>query len=101
MAHAETDTTLLFATRISRLFAYGFLSIILALYLEEVGLSEEEIGILLTLTLIGDAGLSLAITTTADRLGRRRMLVLGAFLMALAGAVFAFTGRPWLSRTWR
>ena len=96
MTQARTDTALLFSTRVSRLCAYGFLSVVLALYLEEVGLSEAQIGLLLTLTLVGDAVLSLAITTSADRLGRRRMLVLGAGMMTLAGAVFAFTRTPWL-----
>ncbi|HEX9077336.1 MAG TPA: MFS transporter, partial [Anaerolineae bacterium] len=85
------DGRLLFGTRIVRLFAYGFLSVVLALYLVQVGLTETEIGTILTLTLIGDAGISLWITTTADRLGRRRMLVLGAVLMLGAGVVFAFT----------
>src|SRR5512142_3337862 len=87
----DFDGRLLFGTRIVRLFAYGFLSVVLALYLVQVGLTETEIGTLLTLTLIGDAGISLWITTTADRLGRRRMLVLGALLMLGAGVVFAFT----------
>jgi hypothetical protein len=45
----------LFSTRIIRLFCYGFLSVILALYLEQVGLIEQQIGLLFTLTLVGDA----------------------------------------------
>ena len=65
------DVRLLFATRILRLFAYGFLSVILLLYLAEIGLSDSRIGLLLTLTLVGDTVISLGITTTADRLGRR------------------------------
>jgi MFS family permease len=96
MVRAQADTRLLFATRITRLFGYGFLSIVLALYLDEIGLTEAEIGLLLTLTLVGDAVLSLGLTTSADRLGRRRMLVLGASLMALAGIAFASTRNPWL-----
>ncbi|MCU0962571.1 MAG: MFS transporter [Pirellulaceae bacterium] len=83
------DGWLLFATRCVRLFAYGLLSIVLVLYLAEVGLSDAEIGLLLTLTLLGDTAISLWLTTTADRIGRRRMLVLGALLMVLAGALFA------------
>jgi len=51
---------------------------------------------LLTLILLGDTAVSLWMTTRADRMGRRRMLVAGALLMAGAGLVFAFTGRPWL-----
>ena len=89
---SKRDVTLLFATRITRLFAYGFLSVVLALYLAQTGLSEGQIGALFTLTLIGDAALSLWMTTSADRLGRQRMLLLGAVLMVIAGAVFALTG---------
>jgi len=85
------DTTILFATRIIRLFAYGFISIILALYLAAIGLSGSEIGLLFTVTLLGDAVVSLWITTRADRIGRRGMLILGAILMVLSGIVFAFT----------
>ena len=87
-----TDGALLFATRIVRLFAYGFLSVILVLYLAQVGLSGAEIGALLTLTLLGDAVISLWITTSADRIGRRKMLLVGAVLMLFAGIVFALTG---------
>jgi MFS family permease len=91
MAHSVTDTRILFTTRFMRLFAYGFLSIALVQYLAHLGLSEREIGLLLTLALIGDAAISLRITTSADRLGRRRMLILGAVLMILAGAMFLLT----------
>ena len=85
------DITLLFSTRIIRLFCYGFLSVILALYLVEVGLRETQIGLLFTLTLAGDAAISLLLTTSADRFGRRRTLILGALLMLGAGVVFLIT----------
>lgn len=87
-----TDGWLLFGTRITRMFAYGFLSVVLVLYLASIGLSEIQIGLLLTLTLAGDTLISLWITTNADRIGRRRMLVLGAGLMLFAGVLFAVTG---------
>lgn len=90
------DGRLLFTTRILRLFAYGFLSVILALYLAQAGLSLKSIGLLLTLTLVGDMGISLWITTHADRIGRRKMLILGAMLMLFAGVVFAFTNNFFL-----
>jgi MFS family permease len=85
------DGRLLFATRIARLFAYGFLSVTLVLYLVEAGLSEPQIGLLLTLTLVGDTVISLWITTSADRIGRRNMLMAGAILMVFAGVLFAVT----------
>jgi MFS family permease len=85
------DVQILFSTRIVRLFAYGFLSVVLALYLSQVGLREGQIGLLLTLTLLGDTIISLWITTNADRLGRRRMLLVGAVLMVFASILFAYT----------
>jgi MFS family permease len=85
------DIRLLFSTRIVRLFAYGFLSVVLVLYLAQLGLGEGQIGLLLTLTLIGDTVISLWITTNADRLGRRRMLLAGASLMIFAGLLFVLT----------
>ncbi|HZQ47514.1 MAG TPA: MFS transporter, partial [Verrucomicrobiae bacterium] len=87
----KSDARLLFGTRILRMFAYGLLSVILVLYLSEAGLSGKMIGALLTLTLLGDTVISLGMTTSADRLGRRRMLIAGAILMAFAGVAFAFT----------
>jgi len=85
------DIPLLFSTRIIRLFCYGFLSVVLALYLSETGLTEQQIGLLFTLTLVGDAGISLWLTTSADRFGRKRTLLVGALLMAGAGLGFVLT----------
>ncbi len=85
------DIRILFATRILRMTAYGLLSVILALYLAAVGLSTQRIGLLLTLTLAGDTVISLWMTTSADRRGRRKMLIGGAVLMMFAGIVFAAT----------
>src|ERR1700721_4075841 len=77
---------LLFLTRFLRLFAYGSLSVVLVFYLIGLGLNASQTGILLTLTLVGDTVISLYLTTRADRLWRRRMLFVGALLMAAAGA---------------
>jgi len=73
------------------MFAYGFLSVVLVLYLAQVGLNQVQIGLLLTLTLIGDTIISFWITTNADRIGRRRMLIIGALLMVFAGILFGIT----------
>jgi len=85
------DSIVLFSTRIIRLFCYGFLSVVLALYLAETGLTETQIGLLFTLTLVGDAGISLWLTTSADRVGRKKTLLVGALLMAGAGVAFVMT----------
>ena len=83
------DARLLFLARAVRMFGYGALGVILVLYLAAAGLSPGEIGLLLTLTLAGDTVISLLLTTHADRIGRRRTLIVGALLMAAAGIVFA------------
>jgi MFS family permease len=96
LQHLTRDAWLLFATRFIRLFAYGSLSVVLVFYLIGIGLSEPQTGMLLTLTLVGDTVVSLYLTTRADRIGRRRMLIVGAVLMAAAGLVFASTRLFWL-----
>ena len=74
-----------------RLFAYGALAVVLVVYLTSSGLTPSQSGMLLTLTLVGDTAVSLYLTTRADRLGRRRMLIVGAILMVAAGMTFAWT----------
>ena len=73
------------------MFAYGSVAVILVLYLARLGLDGAAIGLILSLTLLGDTIVSLWLTTHADRLGRRRILIVGAVLMAAAGIVFAAT----------
>lgn len=90
----RSDIPVLFLTRTLRLFAYGLLSVVLALYLAEIGLGEDAIGLLFTATLAGDAVISLWVTTSADRIGRRKMLVLGSALMVAAGTAFLLTSNP-------
>jgi MFS family permease len=85
------DGRLLLLTRFIRLFAYGAVSVVLVLYLTGLGIGTQQIGVLFTLTLLGDTVVSLWLSTRADRIGRRRMLIVGALLMASAGVVFALT----------
>ena len=73
------------------MFGYGFLAVALVLYLDALGLDAVTIGTILTLILVGDTLVSLWLTTRADRIGRRRVLVVGALLMVVAGIAFAST----------
>ena len=88
------DGRILFTVRTMRMFGYGFLAVVLVLYLAAAGLDPLAIGAVLTLTLVGDTVISLWLTTHADRLGRRRVLLIGSLLIAIAGVVFAATN--WL-----
>jgi len=89
-------SSLLFAARFIRLFAYGSLSVVLVFYLIGIGLTQPQAGLLLALTLVGDTAVSFLITTRADRTGHRRMLLAGAVLMVVAGVVFALTHTFWI-----
>jgi MFS family permease len=83
------DGWLLFATCGVRSFAYGFLSVILGLYLNAIGLTTTAIGWIFTAALAGGAVMTIIITALADSLGRKMLLILGTALMAIAGLVFA------------
>lgn len=85
------DGRLLFLTRVLRMFGYGFLAVVLVLYLSGLGIEPLAIGAILTLTLMGDTLISLWLTTSADRIGRRRVLIAGSLLMTAAGIAFAAT----------
>src|SRR3990172_13290767 len=90
----DRNGRLLFLLRTLRMFGYGFLAVVLVLYLAALGLDALTIGLILTLTLVGDTLISLWLTTNADRIGRRRVLLAGCLLMVIAGAVFALTSWP-------
>ncbi len=86
------DGKRLFLARALRMFSYGLLSVVLVIYLSGLGFSDGRIGLLLTLTLVGDTLVSLWMTTRADRIGRKGMLMAGAALMTAAGIPFALSG---------
>ena len=87
----DADGRRLFASRVLRMFAYGSLAVVLVLYLASLGLDAITIGAILTLTLVGDTIISLWLTTSADRIGRRRVLIAGSLLMVVAGVAFVAT----------
>ncbi|HWH77294.1 MAG TPA: MFS transporter, partial [Candidatus Binatus sp.] len=92
------DGRLLFASCGVRSFAYGFLSVILGLYLDAIGLNATAIGWVFTAALAGGAVMTILITAIADSFGRKFLLIVGALLMALAGWVFAVSDNPiWLT----
>jgi MFS family permease len=90
------DGRLLFAGRALRTFGFGYLSVILALYLAARGLSAPQIGAVLTATLVEDALETTFLAAVADRVGRRRILVVTPLFLTLAGALLAVARAPWL-----
>ncbi|MFL5624050.1 MAG: MFS transporter [Ktedonobacteraceae bacterium] len=74
-----------------RSFAYGLLAVLLAVALSYAGFSPAAIGVLITVSLVGDFVGTYVISIYADRFGRRRTLVVLALLMAATGIVFGLT----------
>ena len=69
------DGKLIIVARIVRAFAYGFLSVILAIYLKLIGFNDLFIGLILTSTLLNSVVFTLVARFYADRIGRRKMLL--------------------------
>jgi MFS family permease len=74
-----------------RMLAYGFLSVVLALYLGGLGWSGAQIGGFFTTALAGGAVTTVVIALFADRWGRRRWLVVSALLMIASGVALALS----------
>jgi MFS family permease len=85
------DGKLLLVARILRTFAYGFLSVILAIYLKLIGFNDLYIGFILTATLVNSVIFTLIASFYADRMGRRKVLILYSALMSVSGIVFFAT----------
>ncbi len=93
MSWITPDGRLILAARALRTFAYGYLSVLLGVYLEQNGFAPWQVGAVLTATLTGSAVLTVLFSLYADRVGRRRMLRISALLMAVSGLAFALTNR--------
>lgn len=90
------DVKLLVFQRFVRVFGYGASTLVLVAYLSCLNISDERIGLFMTLTLFGDVLISFALTLVTDSIGRRWILALGATLMALSGVIFAFSSNYWV-----
>lgn len=94
--HTGKDSWLIILSRCTRMLAYGTSSLTLALFFSALDFSDARIGLFMTLTLLGDVLLSVLLTLVADKVGRRRILFGGSFLMVLSGATFALCENFWL-----
>jgi MFS family permease len=83
------DGELLLVAKIVRSFAYGFLSVILAIYLKLIGFDDFLIGLILTTTLLNSVIFTLIASFYADKVGRRKFLLIYATLMSVSGLIFA------------
>jgi len=87
----DRNGKLLFASRTLRSFGYGFLSVVLVIYLSLIGFSEVSIGFILVAALANNVVFGLIASFFADRWGRRRTLIAFGGLMCLSGSIFVFS----------
>jgi predicted MFS family arabinose efflux permease len=86
---ARSETHLLLAARGLRAIGDGFVSLLLPVYLLELGHGPFETGVIATATLTGSALLSLFVGLYAHRASGRSLLLSAASLMVLTGVAFA------------
>jgi MFS family permease len=94
--HANREVALVLAAKGVRTFCYGYLGILLPLYLADLGLSAAGVGAFVTLTLAGSAALTWGVRAQAERLGARGSLLALAGLSAVAAGVLLWTRAPWV-----
>jgi len=90
------DYRLLLIARVLRGFGFGFMAVVLGLYLEHRGLRPAAIGAVLALGLLTASLYGLPAAAVAARVGRRPVLVGIGLLMALSGVDLAEAGPTWL-----
>jgi MFS family permease len=85
------DGRLILAARIIRTFGYGFLSVILSIYLALIGFNGVQVGLILSTSLINSILFNVIASYYADKLGRRNLLIIYSFLMFSSGIIFFVT----------
>jgi MFS family permease len=90
------DGSLILWARSLRTFGYGFLSVVLGVYLSLINLDAVQIGSLFTIALLGSAALTILFALIADKWGRRKVLVLCSVLMAVSGILFVISDNFWV-----
>jgi MFS family permease len=86
----------IFVAKTARTFCYGFLGILLPVYLDELGVSAVGVGMAVTLTLVGSAALTWAVRRPAERVGGRAVLLALAALTAVSASLLLVSREPWV-----
>jgi MFS family permease len=90
------DARLVVAAKTVRTFCYGFLGVLLPVYLTDLGLSPAGLGLAVTLMLLASSALTMAVRRPAERFGPPVALGALAGLIVLSAALLLLTRRPWL-----
>jgi MFS family permease len=93
---ATSEVAAIFVAKGVRTFSYGYLGILLPLYLADLGLSATGVGAFVTLTLVGSAALTWGVRVPAERLGARSTLLGLAALSVVAAMLLLLARTPWV-----
>lgn len=96
LAWISRDARLIIAAKAGHGFSQGFISVVLALYLDRIGFSLTQIGLYLGVGLAGSAVFSLAAGLLSERFGRRALMVTFAAFSVTVLASLAVTEDPLL-----
>lgn len=86
----KRNLVLVYAAAFLRSASIGLLGVVLAVYLSRIGFSPSAIGALLASGLVGNAAATAAVSRFGDRFGRRRVLLICAFVSSCGGLALAF-----------
>ncbi len=95
LGRIDKDGRIILFEKAVRTIPYGFLGVLFAIYLRQLGFSLVAIGVVLALTTLSSASYSLIASLVADRVGRRRTLVFFALTDALAGGLLLLSTSWW------
>ena len=84
------DARLITAARGTRTFSQSFISVIIALYLAELGFNLVQIGAILTVGIAGVSFFAFVVGLISGKVGRRRLLVIFSLLAAASGLAMYF-----------
>src|SRR5919109_3147967 len=84
------DAKVLMASRGIRAFAFSYLNVVFAIYLDRLGYSTVTIGIIFSVAYLSGAVLTAVWGTLSDRYGRRQILMLLALLTIVSNGIFVF-----------
>lgn len=85
------DGKIILLTRMFRSFAFGFISIVIGIYLQEIGISSLVIGLLLSASILGGAVFTILTGHYAFVLGIKKMFLFSLVVSLIGISVFIFT----------
>lgn len=87
----SSDRHIIYAATTLRALATSLIGLLLGIYLDKLGYTPIELGIVLGAGLSGAAFSALIVTLLGDSFGRRRSLLVLGLASALGGGVLVFT----------